>query len=86
MVHNKPVTLPGMYGSPSAREALKRLRMRTARIFMRCQDAHPEPGVFDWEFLDAAYPVQTLTADGGVFEVTCPSYSVTVIRCAEGGK
>ena len=35
---------------------------------------------------DAPYPLEKLVGEGGAFHVTCPSYSVTVIRCGEDKK
>ncbi|MCP4640858.1 MAG: hypothetical protein GY851_10510, partial [bacterium] len=67
-VHKKEVSRPGMYGSPSARDALHAIGTRVARIFIRCQKAHPEPGVFDWAFLDAAVDQ---VVDSGMTPMLC---------------
>ncbi len=53
-VHKKQIMMPGMFGAPSPRRALQAIGTRVARIFVRCQDIHPQPDVLEWDFLDAA--------------------------------
>lgn len=51
-VNKKLVLLPGAFGSPFCRRALKGVGISVARIFVDVPKRHPEPGVFDWSLLD----------------------------------